>query len=108
MTDIREVLRSAIGACPSLDENGYFCTKSDAITAVLEAISASEGGREPVALWMMGHGYATGHGDALSDLLTELELQAVERGKKQVALTPVDHWEFFDWPAIQREAELRT
>jgi hypothetical protein len=29
-----------------------------------------------VALWMMGHGYATGHGNTLDDLLSELTAQA--------------------------------
>lgn len=32
-----------------------------------------------VALWMMGHGYATGHGDTIEDMLTELEAQAKQR-----------------------------
>lgn len=36
--------------------------------------------REEVARWMIGRGYATGHGDSLGDLLAELEWQAAERG----------------------------
>lgn len=35
--------------------------------------------REVVARWMMTHGYATGHGDTLINLLGELETQASER-----------------------------
>jgi len=38
--------------------------------------------REDVALWMMEHGYATGHGDTIENLLGELEAQAKERGIK--------------------------
>ena len=34
--------------------------------------------REKVAQWMMQHGYATGHGDTLEDLLTELDWQIVD------------------------------
>lgn len=35
--------------------------------------------REKLALWMMGHGYATGHGDTIDDLLSELEWQINEK-----------------------------
>jgi len=34
-----------------------------------------------VALWMMGHGYATGHGDTLDDLLTELVTAVAARAE---------------------------
>ena len=34
--------------------------------------------REKVARWMMGRGYATGHGDSIEDLLKELEWQKQE------------------------------
>ena len=33
-----------------------------------------------VALWMLEQGYATGHGDTLDDLLSELASGAFERG----------------------------
>ena len=33
-----------------------------------------------VALWMIEQGYATGHGDTLDDLLSELARGAFERG----------------------------
>lgn len=42
---------------------------------------------EEVARWMIGHGYATGHGDSLGDLLAELEWQAMERGVRSAAAT---------------------
>ena len=34
---------------------------------------------EKVAAWMMQRGYATGHGDTIEDLLTELDWQIAER-----------------------------
>lgn len=37
---------------------------------------------ERIAWWMMQRGYATGHGDTVEDMLTELEAQAHERGAK--------------------------
>ncbi len=38
-----------------------------------------------VALWMADHGYATGHGDTVEDMLVELEGQAKERGGQEQA-----------------------
>lgn len=34
--------------------------------------------KETLATWMMQHGYATGHGDTIEDLLVELDIQIVE------------------------------
>lgn len=34
---------------------------------------------ETLANWMIHHGYATGHGDTVADLLKELEWQIGER-----------------------------
>ena len=34
--------------------------------------------KETLAQWMMQHGYATGHGDTMEDLLVELDVQIVE------------------------------
>ena len=42
---------------------------------VTEGTETATGGREAVARWMIEHGYATGHGDTLDDLLTELASQ---------------------------------
>lgn len=36
---------------------------------------------------MMSHGYATGHGDTIEDMLSELEAQAAERGAGLIKLT---------------------
>lgn len=35
--------------------------------------------KETVALWMMAHGFATGHGDTVADMLNELACQIDER-----------------------------
>jgi Protein of unknown function (DUF551) len=42
---------------------------------------------EEVALWMIEHGYATGHGDTIADMLGELEAQAKEPPKWQPIVT---------------------
>lgn len=34
---------------------------------------------ERIALWMIGKGYATGHGDTVEDMLNEIEWQVKER-----------------------------
>lgn len=40
--------------------------------------------KEVFAEWMIKHGYATGHGDTMEDLLEELEWQIVERSQRAV------------------------
>ena len=47
--------------------------------------------REKVAKWMVERGYATGHGDTVEDLLTEIDWQVAERereGCAKIAETP--------------------
>lgn len=49
------------------------------------AIAAVETFREEgktVALWMIAHGYATGHGDTVESMLGELESQAFEHSRR--------------------------
>jgi hypothetical protein len=47
--------------------------------------------REIVAAWMIKHGFATGHGDTLTDLLEELSWQVAEiRAKIPYDLRPTD------------------
>jgi hypothetical protein len=41
--------------------------------------------REKVAKWMVERGYATGHGDMIEDLLTEIDWQAAEREREMCA-----------------------
>ena len=43
-------------------------------------VAAAE--REKVARWIIHKGYATGHGDTIEDLLTELEWQVAERERE--------------------------
>ena len=40
---------------------------------------------QKVSEWMMGHGYATGHGTSVGDLLQELEWQVAEREREACA-----------------------
>jgi len=41
--------------------------------------------REAVAKWIMGKGFATGHGDTIVDMLDELEWQVAEREREACA-----------------------
>ena len=43
-------------------------------------VAAAE--RERVAHWMMGRGYATGHGDTIEELLQELDWQIREQERE--------------------------
>lgn len=44
-----------------------------------DLLISDDAGREAVAQWMIKHGYATGHGDTIEDMLGELEAQAKEK-----------------------------
>ena len=46
-------------------------------------VAAAE--REKVAAWMMGRGYATGHGDSTENLLHELEWQIAENWNRALS-----------------------
>ena len=59
----------------------FFFLEKDMQSDVKAAIRAE---REKVAQWMISHGFATGHGDTMEDLLHELAWQICER--KQVEL----------------------
>jgi hypothetical protein len=47
--------------------------------------SAIKAEREAVANWIMGKGFATGHGDDIVDMLDELEWQVAEREREREA-----------------------
>ena len=49
--------------------------------AIRKAVAAE---REKVAQWMMAHGYATGHGDTIEDLLVALDIEIVDRWTRAV------------------------
>ena len=56
----------------------------DVIETVFNAfVAAAE--RNACAQWMMARGFATGHGDTVADLLTELEWQVREREREACA-----------------------
>jgi hypothetical protein len=52
-------------------------------------VSAHE--REKVAKWMVERSYATGHGDTIEDLLTEINWQAAEREREACRLIVLDN-----------------
>ena len=53
------------------------CWSKNELVRFAELVAAAE--REKVAAWMMGRGYATGHGDTIEELLQELEWQIAEK-----------------------------
>lgn len=54
--------------------------------------------RELVAKWMIEHGFATGHGDTVDDLLSELEGGAHERAARLVsAMVEESPWRDQQW-----------
>jgi len=53
------------------------------LTAFAKLVAQHE--REAVANWIMGKGFATGHGDTIVDMLDELEWQVAEREREACA-----------------------
>ena len=47
--------------------------------------------KNKVAAWMMQHGYATGHGDTVEELLKELVWQ-VREGEREECAKVADSW----------------
>jgi hypothetical protein len=56
---------------------------TEQIEAFAALVAAYE--REKVAQWMVERSYATGHGDTIEDLLTEIDWQAAEREREECA-----------------------
>ena len=56
---------------------------SDDLMRFAALVAAAE--CEKVARWIIHKGYATGHGDTIEDLLTELEWQVAEREREACA-----------------------
>ena len=65
------------GDCSVYDMPEHCFEKFAALVAAAE--------REKVARWIIHKGYATGHGDTIEDLLTELEWQVAEREREACA-----------------------
>ena len=57
---------------------GALNTARSALKAAIVKALADE--MDQVALWMIKHGYATGHGDTIADMLDELDAQSYQRG----------------------------
>jgi len=73
-----EIIRLARGAnLPSCHT-----THPKALERFAALVAAAE--RNKLAQWMVSLGYATGHGDAMEDLLEELEWQVTESWSKVV------------------------
>ena len=64
-------------------EYGVEYVRADKVQDYLNKAIAAE--RNKLATWMMEKGYATGHGDTIEDLLTELEWQVREREREACA-----------------------
>lgn len=64
---------------PETETEGVFRVNTDDLGRMLAAE------REKVATWMTRQGYATGHGDTIEDLLTELEWQIRESEREACA-----------------------
>lgn len=80
----------ALAALTSADKERLLPTDVEAITGLLnryeEELLAS---REAVATCMRANGFATGHGDSLEDLLTELTWQVKELRSALAKATPL-------------------
>ena len=64
-------------------ENDEYIDFVNSIGKFAALVAAAE--REKVALWMTERGYATGHGDTIEDLLTELDWQIREQEREACA-----------------------
>lgn len=82
--DIIKLAREA-GFDPHDMSADFTCNLID-IERFAALVAAAE--RERVAHWMMGRGYATGHGDTIEDLLHELEWQIREQEREACAKVP--------------------
>jgi hypothetical protein len=90
MIDRLEIIRIAVEADPGFDggQNAMELLSNSivgiaAIERFAALVAAHE--REKVAKWMVERGYATGHGDTIEDLLTEIDWQAAEREREGCA-----------------------
>lgn len=95
-----EVRAIACAACNLLERDGARIAELEAENARIisgiyyqemrverdEARKALAEAREALARWLIAHGFATGHGDTLDDLLGELSWQVKERSAEAEAL----------------------
>jgi hypothetical protein len=89
-----------IGMRPHLD--GIYEKALERFAALVAAAEC-----EKVARWIIHKGYATGHGDTIEDLLTELEWQVAEREREACAKiceeATLKNWFAEDCVALIRE-----
>ena len=86
-----DIIKLALEAGFCKDSNGIYSRRavtpdSDLLPSLerfAALVAAAE--REKVARWIIHKGYATGHGDTIEDLLTELEWQVAEREREACA-----------------------
>jgi O-methyltransferase involved in polyketide biosynthesis len=74
------------------------CERPVCVAARAAARAATRIEREKVAEWMMQRGYATGHGEAIEDLLAELDWQ-IRESEREACAQMVLSWapEFFKY-----------
>lgn len=74
--------------------------------------------KEILAAWMIQHGYATGHGDTIEDLLVELDIQIVEnwtralvngvQGEREACAKVCEEWGPFNKIASECAEAIRA
>jgi len=91
-----DIIRMAVEADPGFDggQNAMELLSNSivglaAIKRFAALVAAHE--REKVAKWMVERSYATGHGDTIEDLLTEIDWQAAEREREVCRLIVLDN-----------------
>jgi hypothetical protein len=91
-----DIIRMAVEADPGFDggQNAMELLSNSivglaAIKRFAALVAAHE--REKVAKWMVERSYATGHGDTVEDLLTEIDWQVAERERKACGLIVLDN-----------------
>ena len=55
------------------------------VSGIYTPAEAERAARETLARWMLAHGFATGHGDTMDDLLKELTWQVEELRRKAMS-----------------------
>jgi hypothetical protein len=100
-----DIIRMAVEADPGFDggQNAMELLSNSivglaAIKRFAALVAAHE--REKVAKWMVERGYATGHGDTVEDLLTEIAWQAAEREREGCAKFCDDQYEFYGFDHV--------
>ena len=70
----------------------------DRLERFAKLVAAHE--REKVAKWMVERSYATGHGDTVEDLLTEIDWQVAEREREECAKFCDEQYVFYGFDHV--------